>query len=70
MTPPIGAPPATDLLKDSVHHARMKFENEAPPYPCYSPAQSCQIAENILLWQNPDGGWPKNKDWFRVLGAD
>ncbi|MBP1628891.1 MAG: pelA [Holophagaceae bacterium] len=47
----------------------MKFENEAPPYPCYSPTQSCQIAGNILLWQNPDGGWPKNKDWFRVLGA-
>lgn len=62
-------PPATDLLADSVHHARMKFEREVPPYACHAPGQSGEIARNLLLWQNPDGGWPKNKDWFQVLGA-
>src|SRR5512145_2913304 len=28
------------------------------------------IAENILLYQNPNGGWPKNYDVQAVLTAD
>jgi PelA/Pel-15E family pectate lyase len=46
----------------------MKYEHETPPYLCHAPEQCEQIAQNLLLWQNPDGGWPKNKDWFQVLG--
>jgi len=60
-------PPAADYLDDSVHHARMQYEKELPPYSCHAPEDSAAIAQNLLLWQNPDGGWPKNKDWFQVL---
>ena len=61
-------PPATGLLADSVHHARMKYEHDLPPYPTHPPEASDRIALNLLLWQNADGGWPKNKDWFQILG--
>ena len=28
------------------------------------------IAENLLKFQNPDGGWPKNVDWLGILDYD
>ncbi|HWQ10991.1 MAG TPA: pectate lyase, partial [Holophaga sp.] len=63
-------PPAADFLADGVHHARMIYPDEQPPYPCLAQNQGGQVARNLLLWQNPDGGWPKNKDWYRILGPD
>ena len=63
-------PTAADFLADGVHHARMTYQDEMPPYPCLPPDQGGLVARNLLLWQNPDGGWPKNKDWYRILGAD
>lgn len=55
---------------DSIHHARMKYVDEKAPYAQYEPEQIVHIAENLLAWQNADGGWPKNVDWLRVLAAD
>ncbi len=55
-----------NAFSDSIHHARMKFENEQTPYPVYRVEQITLIADNLLAGQNADGGWPKNKDWLRI----
>jgi PelA/Pel-15E family pectate lyase len=52
---------------DSIHHALMGFKERKAPYPQHTPEQIVHIAENLLAWQNPNGGWPKNKDWTKVL---
>ncbi|MFA5322389.1 MAG: pectate lyase [Smithella sp.] len=61
--------PITDL-EESIHHALMKYEGGKPLYQRYSPDQSIHIADNLLLWQNHDGGWPKNVDWLKILTKD
>ncbi|MBN2210801.1 MAG: pectate lyase [Sedimentisphaerales bacterium] len=55
---------------DSIHHATMSNEKKKVPDPQYTPVQIVHIAENLLAWQNPDGGWPKNKNWLKILSAD
>jgi hypothetical protein len=60
---PVGA------FGDSINHAIMGYEKGKAPYARYAPTQIVHIAENLLAWQNPDGGWPKNQDWLRVLDA-
>lgn len=60
-------PIATGAFADSIHHAVMVYEDQETPYERYLPEQIVHIAENLLAWQNLDGGWPKNKDWLRVL---
>jgi len=54
------------LFSDSIHHARMIFKDEKPPYAIWQPTQIIHIAENILAHQYEDGGWPKNIDWQRA----
>lgn len=41
---------------DSIHHAVMRYEKLH--YAQYKPEQIVHIAENLLLYQNEDGGWP------------
>lgn len=41
--------------------------NALPGRPRYKPADIRQIADNILLFQKANGGWPKNYDMFAVL---
>ena len=36
-------------------------------YDRYSIDQVTEIADNLLMFQNPDGGWPKNIDWLGKL---
>ena len=36
-------------------------------YEQYSIDQITEIGENLLKFQNPDGGWPKNIDWLGKL---
>jgi PelA/Pel-15E family pectate lyase len=50
---------------DSVRH----YRSIAPDldYPRYRPEQIVAIAENLLLYQMPNGGWPKNIDWLKVV---
>lgn len=33
----------------------------------YGTPEALSVAENVLLYQNPDGGWPKNIDMARAL---
>jgi len=59
-----------DPFGDSIKHAVARFEHHRPSYRQYTPEQIVHIAENLLAWQNPDGGWPKNKDWTREYSEE
>jgi hypothetical protein len=54
---------------DSINHARYQFPNSIPPWPLLSPDRPDLIADNLVAWQNPDGGWPKNVDFQRAFPA-
>lgn len=41
--------------------------NALPGRPKYKPTDIIQVADNILLFQKVNGGWPKNYDIFAVL---
>lgn len=41
--------------------------NALPGRPRYDPADVANIADNILLFQKNNGGWPKNYDVFAIL---
>ena len=51
-------------FNDGIRHARSGIDAK---YAKYQESQVREIAENILLYQNPDGGWPKNIDLVRIL---
>ena len=44
--------------------------NPLPTQQRYLPNQLKQIADNMLLFQKLDGGWPKNYDMFAVLSDE
>ncbi len=44
--------------------------NARPNQPCYAPTQVKEIADNILLYQRDNGGWPKNYDMQAILTED
>ena len=57
---------------DSKHHWYDIYEaanaiNPEPNQPRYKPAQIKEIADNILLYQRDNGGWPKNYDMLAIL---
>ncbi|MBO9619448.1 MAG: pectate lyase [Niabella sp.] len=41
--------------------------NASPGRPTYKPTEVAAIADNILLFQKDNGGWPKNYDMFAIL---
>lgn len=41
--------------------------NPLPLRPTYKPTELTNIADNILLFQKTNGGWPKNYDIFAIL---
>ncbi len=41
--------------------------NPSPNQPCYKPTQIKEIADNILIYQKDNGGWPKNYDMLAIL---
>jgi len=41
--------------------------NPLPGRPQYQPTEIINIADNILLFQKANGGWPKNYDVFAIL---
>ena len=53
-------------FEDGFHHARFLYPDELPPWDLYDADQILAIAENILAFQNDDGGWPKNIDYQRI----
>jgi PelA/Pel-15E family pectate lyase len=60
-------PEAVDLssFSDGINHALMGYKDKKAPYERYSPEEIDKISENFLVWQNKDGGWPKNIDWLK-----
>lgn len=66
-------PSIVDFM-DGAHHwydirDKSNIINALPGHPVY-PADSVQeIADNILLYQNRNGGWPKNYDMRAILTA-
>jgi len=41
--------------------------NSLPDKPRYKPTEILKIADNMLLFQKENGGWPKNYDFFAIL---
>jgi PelA/Pel-15E family pectate lyase len=62
----------TSDFNDSRHHwydinEAANIINPEPNKPCYRPTQIKEIADNILLYQRNNGGWPKNYDMTAKL---
>lgn len=58
----------SSLFRDSIAH--WQNERGGGPYPRYRPEQIVEIAQNLLAFQNDDGGWPKNLDWLAAMSHD
>lgn len=56
----------TAPLSDSIHHWRMNHGRDRDD-PLYAPEQIVEIADNMLRYQNSDGGWPKDLDWMAKI---
>jgi len=41
--------------------------NAMPGKPRYKPTEIINIADNLVLFQKINGGWPKNYDFFAIL---
>lgn len=54
------------LFSDSIHHWQMNDGRERNDQR-YQTDQIIQIAENLLRFQNDDGGWPTNLDWLAEI---
>ena len=59
-------------FRDSEYHWKDITDHEQVIVPnkdqqSYQPAEVREIANNILLYQQPNGGWPKNYDMLAVL---
>jgi PelA/Pel-15E family pectate lyase len=62
-------------FRDATHHWRRINEPERvmqplPDQPSYAPEQVREIAENVLLFQRENGGWPKDYDMLAILTHD
>ena len=51
------------LFSDSIHHWQMKDGRDRTDRR-FQENQIVEIAENLLKFQNQDGGWPANLDWL------
>jgi len=51
------------LFSDSIHHWQMKDGRDRNDQR-FRADQIVHIAENLLAFQNKDGGWPTNLDWL------
>lgn len=60
--------PATEAFSDGIHH--WNLEHSERNYKRYPAEQYEKIADNLVAYQNEDGGWPKNIDWMAELPAD
>ncbi len=54
------------LFHDSIKHWQMKDGRDRNDER-YRPDQVVHIAENLLKFQNEDGGWPANLDWLAMI---
>lgn len=63
---------ATEPFADASHHwydinEKSNVISAKPNQPRYKPTQLTEVADNILLYQKNNGGWPKNYDIFAIL---
>ncbi len=65
--PPADAP-SLDLFADGIHH--WYLTHEVGSCACYADDDYRSIADNLLAFQNEDGGWPKNIEWRGKFDAD
>lgn len=56
----------TAAFQDSAAHWQKKFGRDRQDLRL-DESQIVEIADQILRYQNPDGGWPKNVDWCVVV---
>lgn len=61
-------PPSIEAFDDCINHWNAVHKERN--YDRYDPAQYCEIADNLIAYQNEDGGWPKNIDWLAILNTD
>jgi PelA/Pel-15E family pectate lyase len=54
---------------DSIRHW-MNERGRGHSYRRFDRSEFREIADNLLKFQNPDGGWPKNVDWLADLDRD
>lgn len=57
-----------ELFGDSINHWYLNHARAS--HLRYSCEEYVAIAENLLAYQNEDGGWPKNIDWLARLNPD
>lgn len=60
--------PSLKRFSDGIHH--WNLEHKERNYQRYTPDQYVEIADNLIAYQNEDGGWPKNIDWQAILNTD
>lgn len=59
---------SADRFADAVNHWNKDHGKQT--YQRYKPDQFREIADNIVAYQNADGGWPKNLDMLARLDPD
>ena len=62
----------TAIFQDASHHWYDLHETDRviqpkPNQPRYKPTELAAVADNILLYQKNNGGWPKNYDMLAIL---
>ena len=57
-----------EKFQDGIHH--WELFSKIRKYEKLDTADVFGIANNLLAYQNIDGGWPKNIDWLAKLNAD
>lgn len=60
--------PSTEAFSDGIHH--WNLDHSERNYKRYPAEQYVKIADNLVAYQNEDGGCPKNIDWMAELPAD
>lgn len=65
----------TEIFENSTHHWYEFFTDDyvispLPGHPQYDETEIEKIADNILLFQRDNGGWPKNFDMRAILNDD
>ncbi len=60
--------PSIARFADCIHHWYLVHEHDNTPRLADDDYRA--IADNLLRYQNEDGGWPKNIDWLLVLDTD
>lgn len=60
--------PSLALFEDTINHWYLVHERGSVDR--YAESDYRAIADNLLAYQNEDGGWPKNIDWLAKMDAD